>query len=47
VFIFEACKESFFVVMASLKEMLFGFGSLDFEERDERYILSHRACPNL
>ena len=29
-FFFEACKETFLVVMASLKKMLFGLRSLNF-----------------
>jgi len=29
-------EATFLVSMASLKKMLFGLGSLDFEERDER-----------
>jgi len=36
VFFFKACDALFLVAMASLKETLFGLGSLDFGERDER-----------
>jgi len=32
----EACEATFLVAMASFKKMLFGLGSLDFGERDER-----------
>jgi len=34
--LFKACGATFVVAMASLKKMLFGLGSLDFGERDER-----------
>jgi len=33
---FEARKATFLVAIASTKKMLFGLGSLDFGERDER-----------
>ena len=36
VFFFEARKATFLVAMASLKKMLFGLGSVDFREKDER-----------
>jgi len=36
VFFFEACKATFLVAIASLKKILFGLGSLNFRERDER-----------
>jgi len=36
VFFFEAYEATFFVAMASLKKMLFGLGSLNFGERDEK-----------
>jgi len=35
-FFFETYEATFFVVMASLKKMLFRLGSADFGERDER-----------
>jgi len=41
VFFFKALEAMFLVAMASLKKMLFGLGSLDFGERDERLRLSH------
>ena len=34
VFFFETYEATFLVAMASLKEMLFGLGTLDFGERD-------------
>jgi len=33
VFFFEACEATFFVAMASLKEMSFGLKSLDFGKK--------------
>ena len=36
VFFFKACEATFFMVMTSLKKMLFGLGSLAFGERYER-----------
>jgi len=35
-FFFEAYEATFLVVMACLKKMLFGPGSLNFGEKDER-----------
>jgi len=35
-FFFKACTSTFFVAVASLKKKLFGLGSLDFGERDEK-----------
>jgi len=35
-FFFEVCETTFFMAMASLKEMLFRLGSLHFGERDGR-----------
>ena len=35
-FFFEVCEATFFVVMASLKKMVFQLESLHFEERDKR-----------
>jgi len=34
-FFFKACEAMFLVVMASMKEMLFGLTSLDFGQTDE------------
>jgi len=46
VLFFKACEVTFLVGMASLKEMLFGLESLDFEEREEKLRWSHQACQN-
>ena len=35
-FLFETWEAAFLVAMASLIKILFGLGSLDFGERDER-----------